>query len=140
MNLTIEWTHRVIKHSPPSPVRPTPQKPSLFQHLAFVTVAGFGLVCFDGRPCALLIIGDEKLLNPTEAVRLAERACELTDYKQPGMLDTLGVAYAAAGRFTEAIETAEKAIGLAREAKQAELIEDMESHLQLYKKNKPYRD
>ena len=83
---------------------------------------------------------NEDFHNPNEAIGLARRACELTGYKTPSMLDTLGVAYAAVGRFTEAIETAEKAIGLAQEAKQAELIEDMESHLQLYKENKPYRD
>jgi tetratricopeptide (TPR) repeat protein len=88
----------------------------------------------------LATIEDEKLLNPAEAVRLAERACELTDYKQPGMLDTLGVAYAAAGRFSEAVKTAEKGIELARDAKDEKTAEDIRSRLELYKMNKPYRD
>jgi arylsulfatase A-like enzyme/Flp pilus assembly protein TadD len=88
----------------------------------------------------LATIEDEKLRNPAEAVRLAERACELTDYKQPGMLDTLGVAYAAAGRFAEAVKTAEKGIELARDAKDEKIAEDIRSRLELYKMNKPYSD
>ncbi len=83
---------------------------------------------------------DEKLHNPAEAVRLAERACELSDYNQPGMLDTLGVTYAAAGRFTEAVKTAEKGIELAQQTKQETLAEDIQSRLELYKTNKPYHD
>jgi tetratricopeptide (TPR) repeat protein len=75
--------------------------------------------------------------NPEEAVRFAKKACELTDYRQPEMLDTLGVAFAAAGRFPQAIETAEKAIELAGDEK---IAEDILSHLELYKMNKPYRD
>ena len=39
---------------------------------------------------------DENLRNPAEAVELSERACELTDYKDPLILDTLSAAYAAA--------------------------------------------
>ncbi len=83
---------------------------------------------------------DEKLHNPAEAVRLAERACELSDYNQPGMLDTLGVTYAAAGRFTEAVKTAEKGIELAQQTKQETLAEDIQNRLELYRMNKPYRD
>jgi arylsulfatase A-like enzyme/Flp pilus assembly protein TadD len=88
----------------------------------------------------LATVEDEKLRDPAEAVQLAERACELSGYKQPGMLDTLGAAYAAVGRFTEAVETAEKAIELALEAGQDKLVEDIRSHLELYKMNEPYSD
>ena len=83
---------------------------------------------------------DEKLRNPVRAVELAERACELTDYNQPAMLDTLGVAYAAAGRFAEAVEIAEKAKELAVASGRKELVSDIEKHLELYKVNKPYSD
>jgi tetratricopeptide (TPR) repeat protein len=54
-----------------------------------------------------------KFRDPREAVRLAERACELTDYKNPALLDTLAVAYAAVGKFPEAVATAKKALELA---------------------------
>ena len=47
--------------------------------------------------------------NGAEAVRLAERACELTKRKNPGMLDTLAAAYAEAGRFADAVKTAKEA-------------------------------
>jgi tetratricopeptide (TPR) repeat protein len=88
----------------------------------------------------LATVEDQKLRNPAEAVRLAERACELTEYKQPGMLDTLGVVYAAEGRFSEAVKAAEKGIELARQAGDEKMIEDIVGRLELYKINKPYRN
>ena len=81
---------------------------------------------------------DEQLKNSEKAIEYAQRACKLTDYNQPEILDTLGVAYAAAGKFDDATQTAEKAIGLAREAKQAELAASIEERLKLYKLKLPY--
>jgi hypothetical protein len=49
----------------------------------------------------------------TEAVQLAVRACELTQYKEAMILGTLGTAYAEAGRFEEAITAAQRAEALA---------------------------
>ena len=37
---------------------------------------------------------NEKVQNPTEAVKFAQSACEFTSYKQPDLLDTLAIAYA----------------------------------------------
>jgi tetratricopeptide (TPR) repeat protein len=79
---------------------------------------------------------DEEVRNTAEAVRFAERACQLTNYKRPAMLDTLSVAYAAEDRFIEAIETAEKAIELAQTAEQEKIARDIRNHLELYKANK----
>ena len=56
---------------------------------------------------------DDELRNGAEAVRLAERACELTHYGEPLFIGTLAAAYAEAGRFPEAVTTAEKAEQLA---------------------------
>ena len=81
----------------------------------------------------------EPFYKPNEAVQLAEQAAELTEYKKPDLLDTLSVAYAAAGRFDEAIETAEKAIELANSSEQNDLAEEITKHLELYKAGKPYR-
>ena len=81
----------------------------------------------------------ESFHEPDEAVQLAQKACELADYKEAGLLDTLSVAYAAAGRFGEAVETAQKAIDLALSSGQNELAEEIQKHLQLYKAGKPYR-
>ena len=45
----------------------------------------------------------DELRDPVKAVEHARKACELTNWQEPGYLDTLAVAYAAAGRFEEAI-------------------------------------
>jgi tetratricopeptide (TPR) repeat protein len=83
---------------------------------------------------------DENLRNAGEAVRLAERACEITKHESAGMLDTLAVAYAAGGRFIDAISAAEKAVELARTAGEQQLAEDIQKRLELYKINKAYCD
>jgi Flp pilus assembly protein TadD len=80
---------------------------------------------------------DEKLRNSSEAIRLAERACELTDYSRPGILDTLAAAYASARRFADAVETAEKAKELAAASGQEKLADDIEKHIELYKLDRP---
>ena len=51
--------------------------------------------------------------DASRAVRLAEEACKVTTFKEPALLDTLAAAYAAAGRFDEAVNTAETALKLA---------------------------
>lgn len=81
---------------------------------------------------------DVKFRNPAEAVKLAERACELTGYGQPDLLDTLAVAYAADGRFDQAIKTAEIAIKLAEWLGQRQLAEDLKEHLQLFQSGRVY--
>jgi len=78
--------------------------------------------------------------NPKEAIELAQRAGELTNYKEAGMLDTLSVAYAAAGRFPEAVETAEKTLALAQSSNQQQLMEDIQNHLELYRQGLAYYD
>jgi spermidine synthase len=83
---------------------------------------------------------DDKIRNPSRAVEFAETASRLTDYKNPGTLDTLAAAYAAAGRFHQAIETAEKAIRLAEAQGNKELAAEIQKHLQLYRAGKPYRE
>ncbi len=88
----------------------------------------------------LATVGDEKLRDPGRALQLAQLACELTNHNQPGLLDTLGVAYAAAGRFDEAIKAAEKAIKLAHDNKQDKVADDIAGRLEMYKANKPYRE
>jgi len=74
--------------------------------------------------------------NPVEAIQLAEQACEISHYKQPGNLDTLAAAYAAAGRFDEAVEIAEKAVELSSEDKTQ--ADEIRSRLSLYRERKPY--
>ena len=75
----------------------------------------------------------------TDAVQSAERACRLTGHRDPGLLDTLAVAYAAAGRFPEALTTAGEAIALARERGQTALADEIQSRLALFRAGRPYR-
>jgi tetratricopeptide (TPR) repeat protein len=78
--------------------------------------------------------------NGTEAVRLAERACELTHYGEPLFVGTLAAAYAEAGRFPEAVATAEKAEQLATSAGLKKVAEKNQQLLELYRAGKPYHE
>jgi tetratricopeptide (TPR) repeat protein len=80
---------------------------------------------------------DDNIRNPTRAIQLAKRACELTNNKNPGILDTLAAAYAADGRFSQAIETAKKALELCPSSEHS-FKEEIKSRLVLYKAGKPY--
>ena len=66
---------------------------------------------------------DSRLRNGPEAVTLAERACQLTEFRQPMFIGTLAAAYAEAGRFEDAVKAAEQARDLAVAAGQNELAE-----------------
>jgi len=83
---------------------------------------------------------DPEIFNPDKAIELAKRACDLTDYKQPGTLDTLGAAYAAKGDFAQAVQSAEKAINLAQQNGNSDLAQRIQKRLELYKLQKPYRE
>ncbi len=89
---------------------------------------------------ALAASPDDELRNGAEAVRLAERACELTHYGQSLFIGTLAAAYAEAGRFPEAVATAEKAEQLATTAGSKKLAGENRQRLELYRAGKPYHD
>jgi len=81
---------------------------------------------------------DSNMRNADEAVLFAERAANLTEYDNPGVLDTLAAAYAASGDFAKAIETAEKAITIAESTGNENLTTELEKHLEFYKQSKAY--
>ena len=83
---------------------------------------------------------DPGFRNGAEAVRLAERACELSGQRDPNLLDTLAAAYAEAGRFPEAVATAQKAAEMALSAGWKELASGIEKQLQHFKEGRPYRE
>jgi hypothetical protein len=78
--------------------------------------------------------------NGAEAVRLAERACELTHYGKPVPIGTLAAAYAECGRFPEAVTMAEKAEQLATTAGLTAVAAKNRQLLELYRAGKPYRE
>jgi len=72
------------------------------------------------------------------AVELAKQACEATGHRIPGLMVTLAAAYAEAGKFSEAIDTATKALGLVQPG-QKSAAEQIRRQLEHYKAGKPYR-
>lgn len=78
--------------------------------------------------------------NPQKALNLATRACELTEFREHEILDTLAVSYAALGKFPEAIDTAKKALELAHDAKADQLAQRIRTRLKLYKNSQPYTE
>ncbi|MGO9527949.1 MAG: tetratricopeptide repeat protein [Verrucomicrobiia bacterium] len=76
--------------------------------------------------------------DPAGALALAQRACELTNYRNAEYVDTLAAAYAANGLFDDAVATAQTAIELARIAGQTQLVCDAEARLELYREGLAY--
>jgi spermidine synthase len=81
----------------------------------------------------------DALRNGAEAVRLAERACELSERREPVLLGTLAAAYAEAGRFGDAVKTAEKARDLAATTGLKDVAARNTELLELYRAGKPCR-
>ena len=78
--------------------------------------------------------------NGAEAVDLAQRAVELSDGKSPEILATLAAAYAEAGRFAEAVQTASKALDLAIQQKKQPLANSIEVRIRLYEAKTPFHE
>lgn len=81
---------------------------------------------------------DPSLRNGSEALALAVRAVQLTDGKDPAILDALAAAYAEEGRFEDAALTARRALALVTQDKQQ--AEALRSRIALYEAKKPYRE
>ncbi|HSU56030.1 MAG TPA: tetratricopeptide repeat protein [Candidatus Dormibacteraeota bacterium] len=83
--------------------------------------------------------GDPALRDGARAVRLAEKACAVSGVLEARYWGTLDAAYAEAGRFSDAIRTAEKTRELAAKAGDASLSGAAETRLAGYRKNLPFR-
>ncbi len=135
-----------------------PKKPETFLHLG-MTLCQLGrtreavsqyrealklnpnlIVVLNNLAWLLATSPDGDLRNGPEAVRLAERACELTQYREPLFIGTLAAAYAEAGRFPDAITTAEKAEQLAASAGMTAVAEKNGQLLELYRAGKSYHE
>ena len=81
---------------------------------------------------------DPNIRDANEAIRLAERAAELTKHQNAMILNTLAAAYASAGRLAEAVPLAEKALALAQSPQQSKLAEQIRQCLRAYKAGRPY--
>jgi len=79
------------------------------------------------------------LRDGAEAVQLAERLCQLAGAPNALFLGTLAAAYAEAGRFTNAVQTAEQARALALAAGEMQGVQTTEKQLGFYRAGKPFR-
>lgn len=87
----------------------------------------------------LAVSPDPALRDPPRAIRLAESAVA-GNPGDPARLDTLAAAYAAAGRFDDAIRTGKRAVELAERIGAAPVAEQAQQRLSLYEKGRPYRE
>ncbi len=101
-----------------------PDLPELLNNLAWLLAA-----CPDAR-----------VRDGAQAVGYAERACALTHYGVTPMVGTLAAAYAEAGRFDDAMATAEKACMMASESGNQDLLKRNQELLALYFKHQPYHE
>lgn len=82
---------------------------------------------------------DAAVRDGGRAVQLAEAARELTPRPEAGLMDTLAAAYAEAGRWHLAVETARGAIDQATADQLPALADELRQRLALYEAGKPYR-
>ncbi len=78
------------------------------------------------------------LRNGNKAVELARRANQLTGDGNPAVLHTLAAAYAEAGRFPEAVATAQRALQVAGTQSNTALADAIRSQLKLYQAGIPF--
>jgi Flp pilus assembly protein TadD len=78
------------------------------------------------------------LRNGNKAVELARRADDLVGGENPVILHTLAAAYAEAGRFSEAVETAQRALYLAEAQSNTTLAGQLQSEMKLFQAGSPF--
>ena len=76
--------------------------------------------------------------DPNEALEYAERAMEISQGRNAGIIDVLAAAYACDEQYGKAVETAQKALAIVRRLRNDELASDIEEHLRLYDMGLPY--
>jgi tetratricopeptide (TPR) repeat protein len=83
---------------------------------------------------------DNSLRNGNKAVELAQQAVQLSGGNSPEILDTLAAAYAEAGRYPEAVETARRALDLSAAQNNKPLAQVIQTQLKLFETHSPYRE
>jgi tetratricopeptide (TPR) repeat protein len=81
---------------------------------------------------------DRSLRDGPKAVKLALQANRLTGNADPDILGTLATAYAEAGQFPEAVDTAQRAIQLAEKQSDGELANSIRAELKLFQSGIPF--
>ena len=74
------------------------------------------------------------------ATGLAQRACNLTQRKEPVLLATLAAAYGESLRFDNAIATVKEALALAQTSNDADTVFIAQNLLAAFQTHQPYRN
>ena len=82
---------------------------------------------------------DAAVRNSQRAMTLAEKAAKITGRINPSILDTLAASYAAGGDFDKAIEVATQAAELTVDRGQLQLLQEIESHIDSYRRGESLR-
>jgi tetratricopeptide (TPR) repeat protein len=80
---------------------------------------------------------DAAARNGADAVKIANRAVQLSRGQDPIILSTLAAAYAEAGQFPEAIQVAKNAHAMALSRNQIEVAKFIQDNLRLYEAKQP---
>ncbi len=88
----------------------------------------------------LATCSDSSLRNGPRAVDLAQRANQLSNGSDPVILRSLAAAYAENGQFSQAVETAERALQLAEQQRQGFLVRALPREIALYRAESPYHE
>jgi tetratricopeptide (TPR) repeat protein len=83
---------------------------------------------------------DAGVRNGIQAVAIAERADSLTMRKSSVISATLAAAYAEAGRFVDAVKTAERAFHLASAEGNQSRANSIRTQIELYQRGTAFRD
>ena len=82
---------------------------------------------------------DDAVRSGPEALQLATRIRQAAPSADPALLDLLAAAYAEAGRFDEAVATADRAARRADELGRTDQAREIRTRLKLYQDRRPYR-
>ncbi|MGB8853781.1 MAG: tetratricopeptide repeat protein [Pirellulales bacterium] len=81
---------------------------------------------------------DDTIRDGKRAVELAQKACELTEWKEPHIISTLAAGHAEAGDFAKAREFSQKAVDASDDSDQVK--EQLKGELASYEAEKPWRE
>jgi len=99
---------------------------------AVVALRGDHVQALAGLAWIRATASDATLRDPAAAVRLAERAGQLTSQGDLVVLDALAAAYAAAGRYDEAVRTARAGLDVATRSGRTEIAAQFRQRIERY--------
>ncbi len=83
---------------------------------------------------------EASIRNGAKAVALTQQAEQLAGGESPQILDTLAAAYAEAGQFGKAVQTAKRALNLTATQNNKPLAQAIQARLKLYEAGSPYHE